>query len=68
VVTARTEGEKKVIGDALGDGLLESLIQLLGSVPRVILLILKTNDLSEFIPLPLSYPSIERQYEANGML
>jgi hypothetical protein len=55
VVTARTEGEKKVIGDALGDGLLESLIQLLGSVPRVILLILKTNDLSEFIPLPLSY-------------
>ncbi|KAF1358305.1 ABC1-domain-containing protein [Lizonia empirigonia] len=46
VATARTSEEKKVIGDALGDGLLENLIQLLGSVPRVILLILKTNDLT----------------------
>ena len=47
VMTSRTNEEKKVIGDALGDGLLESLIQLLGQVPRVILLILKTNDLSK---------------------
>ena len=46
VVQARTSEEKKVIGDALGEGLLEDLIQLLGKVPRVILLILKTNDLS----------------------
>lgn len=47
VMTARTNEEKKVIGDALGEGMLESLIQLLGQVPRVILLILKTNDLSK---------------------
>lgn len=47
VVQGRTSEEKKVIGDALGDGLLENLIQLLGQVPRVILLILKTNDLSK---------------------
>ena len=48
VTTSRTNEEKKVIGDALGEGMLESLIQLLGQVPRVILLILKTNDLSKF--------------------
>ncbi|KAF9693724.1 hypothetical protein EKO04_008138 [Ascochyta lentis] len=46
VASNRTNEEKKVIGDALGDGLLENLIQLLGQVPRVILLILKTNDLT----------------------
>ncbi|KAI4700008.1 hypothetical protein J4E81_004042 [Alternaria sp. BMP 2799] len=46
VMTSRTSEEKKVIGDALGDGLIESLIELLGQVPRVILLILKTNDLT----------------------
>jgi predicted unusual protein kinase regulating ubiquinone biosynthesis (AarF/ABC1/UbiB family) len=46
VTTSRTNEEKKVIGDALGEGMLESLIELLGKVPRVILLILKTNDLS----------------------
>ncbi len=47
VASSRTNEEKKVIGDALGEGLLENLIQLLGQVPRVILLILKTNDLSK---------------------
>ncbi|CAO2658819.1 Nn.00g065420.m01.CDS01 [Neocucurbitaria sp. VM-36] len=46
VMSSRTNEEKKVIGDALGEGMLESLIQLLGQVPRVILLILKTNDLT----------------------
>jgi hypothetical protein len=63
VTTSRTSEEKKVIGDALGEGMLESLIQLLGSVPRVILLILKTNDLSKshLPPYPTSshlFPSI----------
>ena len=48
VASSRTSDEKKVIGDALGEGLLENLIELLGQVPRVILLILKTNDLSKF--------------------
>lgn len=69
VASSRTSEEKKVIGDALGEGLLENLIQLLGQVPRVILLILKTNDLSAFtfflffpfFPYPLSpFPSTWR--------
>ncbi|UPX17206.1 phosphate system positive regulatory protein pho81, variant 2 [Ascochyta rabiei] len=46
VASSRTRAEKKVIGEALGEGLLEKLIQLLGQVPRVMLLILKTNDLT----------------------
>ncbi|KAJ4358019.1 uncharacterized protein N0V89_002598 [Didymosphaeria variabile] len=46
VSSRRSTQEKEVITDALGDGMLESLIQLLGKVPRVILLILKTNDLT----------------------
>nr|OQO24476.1 hypothetical protein B0A51_07206 [Rachicladosporium sp. CCFEE 5018] len=46
VVKGRNTSEKQAISDALGDGLLEQLVQLLGKVPRVILLILKTNDLT----------------------
>lgn len=42
----RDAEEKAAISDALGDGLIEQLILLLGQVPRVILLILKTNDLT----------------------
>ncbi|KAF2086134.1 ABC1 family protein [Saccharata proteae CBS 121410] len=38
--------EKEAITDALGDGMLQQLVKLLGQVPRVILLILKTNDLT----------------------
>ncbi len=56
IMTARTNQEKEAIGDALGDGMLESLIQLLGQVPRVILLILKTNDLSMFPLTQSQYP------------
>ena len=48
VVSSRSEHEKEEISDAMGDGLLQQLVQLLGSVPRIILLILKTNDLSRF--------------------
>jgi aarF domain-containing kinase len=47
----RSAEEKETITEALGEGMLEQLIQLLGRVPRVILLILKTNDLSELFPL-----------------
>lgn len=50
ITTARSAQEKDTITDALGDGMLVKLVQLLGQVPRVILLILKTNDLSEFDP------------------
>ena len=43
---ARTREEEKAMSDALGEGMLEQLINLLGKVPRIILLILKTNDLT----------------------
>ncbi len=48
VVSTRTDKEKEVISDALADGMLTQLVQLLGKVPSIILLILKTNDLSMF--------------------
>lgn len=46
VASARTAEEKKEITGALGEGMLQQLVVLLGQVPRIILLILKTNDLS----------------------
>ena len=46
VAATRTEEEKKNINNALGEGMLQQLVQLLGQVPRIILLILKTNDLT----------------------
>lgn len=46
VLTPRTGDEKKTMGSALQEGLLADLVQLLGRVPRVMLLILKTNDLT----------------------
>lgn len=43
----RTDDEKAHLGGQLQDGLLlASLVQMLGRVPRVVLLILKTNDLT----------------------
>lgn len=50
VASARTESEKESITGALGDGMLQQLVELLGQVPRIILLILKTNDLSKSFP------------------
>jgi len=47
VVSTRTDAEKEVISGAMADGMLTQLVQLLGKVPRIILLILKTNDLSK---------------------
>jgi aarF domain-containing kinase len=46
ITAPRTAEEKKEISSALGDGMLQQLVQLLGQVPRIILLILKTNDLT----------------------
>ncbi|CZS90559.1 related to bacterial aminoglycoside acetyltransferase regulators [Rhynchosporium agropyri] len=46
VSIARSEEEKKSINDALGEGMLQQLVEMLGQVPRIILLILKTNDLT----------------------
>ncbi len=46
VSIARSAEEKQSISDALGDGMLQQLVQLLGQVPPIILLILKTNDLT----------------------
>jgi aarF domain-containing kinase len=48
VVTSRTTEEKDHISTALGEGMIIQLVQLLGKVPRVLLLILKTNDLSKY--------------------
>lgn len=49
IVSSRNSDEEKSnVTNALGDGLLQQLVDLLGKVPRIILLILKTNDLSEF--------------------
>lgn len=53
VAIPRNQQEKDNISDALGDGMLADLVQLLGQMPRVMLLILKTNDLSEFNPVRL---------------
>lgn len=46
IMKPKSEDEKKTMGTALQEGLIEDLIQMLGQVPRVILLILKTNDLT----------------------
>ncbi|KAI9738444.1 MAG: hypothetical protein M1818_005341 [Claussenomyces sp. TS43310] len=46
VIAPRTERERDDMSAALGDGMLQQLVQLLGQVPRIILLILKTNDLT----------------------
>ncbi|ATZ48914.1 Bcmcp2 [Botrytis cinerea B05.10] len=46
VALERSDEEKKNINDALGEGMLQQLVQMLGQVPRIILLILKTNDLT----------------------
>ncbi|KAI1085124.1 ABC1-domain-containing protein [Whalleya microplaca] len=46
ILQSRSEEEKKSMGDALQEGLLSDLVTMLGQVPRIILLILKTNDLT----------------------
>ncbi|KAL4755204.1 hypothetical protein BDW72DRAFT_164350 [Aspergillus terricola var. indicus] len=46
IASSRTEAEKESITGALGEGLLQQLVELLGQVPRIMLLILKTNDLT----------------------
>lgn len=46
VALERSDEEKKNINNALGEGMLQQLVQMLGQVPRIILLILKTNDLT----------------------
>ncbi|KAB8075560.1 ABC1-domain-containing protein [Aspergillus leporis] len=46
IATTRTNAEKESMSGALGEGMLQQLVELLGQVPRIILLILKTNDLT----------------------
>ncbi|KAI1875627.1 uncharacterized protein JN550_001913 [Neoarthrinium moseri] len=46
IMQSRSDDEKKTMGNALQEGLLSDLVQMLGQVPRIILLILKTNDLT----------------------
>ena len=47
VATPRTAAEVKVMSGKMDNSLFIELVQLLGRMPRIILLILKTNDLSE---------------------
>lgn len=44
--SARDTHEKEAINEVFGEDLIEQLVKLLGDVPRIILLILKTNDLT----------------------
>ncbi|KAL2258211.1 hypothetical protein VTK26DRAFT_8571 [Humicola hyalothermophila] len=46
ILKPRDPGEQKTMSGALQEGLLVDLVQMLGQVPRIILLILKTNDLT----------------------
>ncbi|KAF4977863.1 hypothetical protein FZEAL_5707 [Fusarium zealandicum] len=46
ILQTRTSDEEKTISGALQEGLIVDLVQLLSRVPRIILLILKTNDLT----------------------
>ena len=67
VATARTAAEVEVMSGKMDNSLFLELVQLLGRMPRIILLILKTNDLSRstlpfaiafcFFPLSTQLPS-----------
>ena len=46
IMTPKDPSEQKTMSTALQEGLLVDLVQMLGQVPRIILLILKTNDLT----------------------
>ncbi|KXT18291.1 hypothetical protein AC579_2869 [Pseudocercospora musae] len=46
VTKERNAEEKRSLTDQLGEDLIEKLVGMLGRVPRIILLILKTNDLT----------------------
>ena len=54
--TARSASEKEDINEVFGEDLLRQLVQLLGNVPRIILLILKTNDLTRSLDESLGSP------------
>lgn len=54
VASSRTASEKENITGALGDGMLLQLVEMLSHVPRIILLILKTNDLSAYISFSMA--------------
>ncbi|KAK0626883.1 ABC1 family-domain-containing protein [Immersiella caudata] len=46
IAKPREASEQKTMSTALQEGLIVDLVQMLGQVPRIILLILKTNDLT----------------------
>jgi aarF domain-containing kinase len=46
IMKPKDPSEQKTMSGALQEGLLVDLVQMLGQVPRIILLILKTNDLT----------------------
>ncbi|KAK0720720.1 ABC1 family-domain-containing protein [Lasiosphaeris hirsuta] len=46
IMKPKDDSEQKTMSTALQEGLIVDLVQMLGQVPRIILLILKTNDLT----------------------
>lgn len=56
--TARTQEEIRLIQDQISnsDGILEDLMDILSSMPRIVLLILKTNDLTRNLDESLENP------------
>ncbi|KAI9369109.1 ABC1 family-domain-containing protein [Aspergillus egyptiacus] len=46
ITSTRTDAERENISGSLAEGMLQQLVELLGQVPRIMLLILKTNDLT----------------------
>jgi aarF domain-containing kinase len=67
VVSSRTEEEKNDISGALGEGMLQQLVVLLGQVPRIILLILKTNDLSMYSVTNLYFSTLANTLLARSL-
>lgn len=67
ITSVRTAEEKEDISGALGEGMLQQLVELLGQVPRIILLILKTNDLSMLPPIYLSGQAITNSLLARNL-
>lgn len=60
----RDDTERDRMSDALNEGgLLPSLVQMLGRVPRIVLLILKTNDLTRALDESLQRPSPKQQQQ-----
>ncbi|OLL24700.1 ABC1 family protein MCP2 [Neolecta irregularis DAH-3] len=62
ISTPRNEEEYKRINTAVGQGLVLQLIDLLSQIPPILLLLLKTNDLTRALDESLKLPPSERPF------